>query len=172
MRSAWEAGESARERALPQWVISIRIAAYVQPKLLVVEEIRTRGAGWYRNWLAFVIELARIERRAVRLPANAADEVVDAFRALASDVHPFKGSPRACDLYYGRGAIHESFQIALNLLQTPEQWRRAIAHLKKISSGTTTSASALEIRSTDFIRLGRTGRTIRETQGPPGPDSS
>lgn len=125
--------------ALPQWVSSIRIAAYVQPNLLAVEEIRTRGAGWYRNWLAFVIELARIERRAVRSPANAADDVVDAFRTLASDVHPFKGSPRACDLYYGRGAIHESFQIALNLLQTPEQWRRAIAHLKKISSGTTTS---------------------------------
>lgn len=125
--------------ALPQWVLSIRIAAYVQPKLLAVEEIRTRGAGWYRNWLAFVIELARIERRAVRSPANAADEVVDVFRALASDVHPFKGSPRACDLYFGRGTIHESFQVALNLLQTTEQWRRVIAHLKKISSGTTTS---------------------------------
>lgn len=125
--------------ALPQWVLSIRIAAYVQPKLLAVEEIRTRGEGWYRNWLAFVIELARIERRAVRSPANAADDVVDAFRALASDVHPFKGSPRACDLYFGRGTIHESFRVAFDLLQTTEQWRRVIAHLKKISSGTTTT---------------------------------
>jgi len=125
--------------ALPQWVLSIRIAAYVQPKLLAVEEIRTRGVGWYRNWLAFVIELARIERRAVRSPVDAADEVVDAFRALASDVHPFKGSPRACDLYLGHGTIHESFRVAINLLQTTEQWRRVIAHLKKISSGTTTS---------------------------------
>jgi len=125
--------------SLPQWVLGIRIAAYVQPKLLVAEEIRTRGAGWYRNWLAFVIELARIERRAVRAPADAADDVVDAFRALASDVHPFKGSPRACDLYYGRGAIHESFRGALGLLQTPDQWRRVITLLKRISSGTTTS---------------------------------
>lgn len=125
--------------SLAQWVLGIRIAAYVQPKLLVVEEIRTRGSGWYRNWLAFVIELARIERRAVRSPPDAANDVVEAFRALASDVHPFKGSPRACDLYYGCSAIHESFQVALNLLQTTEQWRRAIALLKKISSGTTTS---------------------------------
>ncbi|MDF9828462.1 hypothetical protein M2103_001836 [Ereboglobus sp. PH5-5] len=125
--------------ALPQWVLSVRIAAYVQPKLLDAEEIRTRGSGWYRNWLAFVIELARIERRAVHSPANAAEEVVDAFRALATDVNPFKGSPRACDLYFGRGAIHESFEVALNLLQTSEQWRCVIAHLKKISSGTTTS---------------------------------
>ena len=125
--------------ALLQWVLSIRIAAYVQPKLLTVEGIRTRGAGWYRNWLAFVIELARIERRAVRSPANAAEEVVDAFRTLASDVHPFKGSPRACDLHSGHATIHESFRVALDLLQTAEQWRRVIAHLKKISSGTTTS---------------------------------
>lgn len=124
--------------ALPQWVLSIRIAAYVQPELLDVEEIRTRGEGWYRHWLAFVIELARIERRAVESPTIAADEVVGAFRALASDVHPFKGSPRACDLYFGRKAIHESFRVGLNFLQTPEQWRCVVAHLKEISSGTTT----------------------------------
>ena len=128
-----------KDEALLQWVLSIRTAAYVQPNLLAVEEIRTRGEGWYRNWLAFVIELARIERRAVRSPANAADEVVEAFQALASDVHPFKGSPRACDIYYGHGAIHESLRVALQLLQTPEQWRRVIAYLKKISAGTTTS---------------------------------
>lgn len=125
--------------ALPQWVLGIRIAAYVQPKLLVAEEIRTRGEGWYRNWLAFVIELARIECRTMRSAADVADEVVGAFRALASDIHPFKGSPRACDLYYGRAAIHESLQAALNLLRTPAQWHRAIALLKKISAGTTTS---------------------------------
>jgi hypothetical protein len=131
--------ESVKGEVLSKWVFSIRIAAFVQPKLLAVEEIRTRGAGWYRNWLAFVIKLARIERRAVRSPANAADEVVDAFRALASDVDPFNGSPRACDLYFGHGTIHESIRVALNLLQTVEQWRKVIAHLKEISSGTTTS---------------------------------
>lgn len=130
--------------ALSQWVLSIRIAAYVQPALLAVEEIRTRGGGWYRNWLAFVINLARIEQRTVRSPADAAAEVVDAFRALASDVHPFKGSPRACDLYFGHGAIHESFRVALNLLQTPDQWRHVITHLKKISKGTTTSLQRMK----------------------------
>lgn len=126
-------------QSLDQWVVGIRIAAYVQPSLLTVEGIRTRGEGWYRNWLAFVIALARIGRRAVRSPADAADEVVEAFRALALDVHPFKGKPRACDLHYGRGAIHESFRIALGLLQTPDQWRRVIALMKKICAGTTTS---------------------------------
>ncbi|MEO8613785.1 MAG: hypothetical protein ABI600_01480 [Luteolibacter sp.] len=123
---------------LPQWVLSIQIAAYVQPELLAVEEVRTRGEGWYRNWLSFVIELARIEQRAAQLSADVAEDVVEAFGRLASDVHPFKGSPRACDLYFGRGAIHGSFRVALNFLQTPEQWRRVIAHLKDISSGTTT----------------------------------
>jgi hypothetical protein len=125
--------------SLPQWVLAIRIAAYVQPKLLAAEEIRIRGVGWYRNWLAFVIELARMERRAANAPADAANGVVKAFRALASDVHPFEGSPRAMDLYFGHGTIHESFRVAFDLLQTPDQWRRVIATLKKISSGTTTT---------------------------------
>lgn len=124
---------------LRQWVESIRIAAYVQPDLLAVEEIRIRGEGWYRNWLAFVITLSRIEHRAVHSLGNSADEVVNAIDVLASDVHPFKGSPRACDLYRAQWIIHESFQVALNLLPTPEQWCRVLACLKKISLGTTTS---------------------------------
>lgn len=126
-------------QSLNQWVIGVRIAAFVQPKLLAVEEIRTRGEGWYRNWLAFVIALSRTERRALKSPSDVADEVVDGFRALASDVHPFKGEPRACDLYYGQSAIHDSFRRALGLLQTADQWRQVIALMKKICSGTTTS---------------------------------
>ncbi len=125
-------------QALLRWVISIRIAAYVDPKALQVEEVRTRGEGWYRNWLAFIINLARIECRATRSPSHAANDVVKAFRALASDVAPFKGNPRACDLYYGHGAIHQSFQMALGLLETQGQWREVIALMKKISLGTTT----------------------------------
>lgn len=72
-------------QSLHQWVLGIRIAAFVQAKLLTVEEIRTHGEGWYRNWLAFVIALARIERRAIHRPKDAADEIVEAFRNLASD---------------------------------------------------------------------------------------
>lgn len=124
--------------ALLRWVMSIRIAAYVAPKVLQVEEVRTRGAGWYRNWLAFIINLARIECRAAVSPSHAANEVVKAFRTLASDVAPFKGDPRACDLYYGHGVIHQSFQMALKLLETQGQWSEVIALMKKISLGTTT----------------------------------
>ncbi|HEY1050223.1 MAG TPA: hypothetical protein VGE39_10730, partial [Prosthecobacter sp.] len=36
------------------------------------------------------------------------------------------------------GAIHQSFRIALALLETPEQWREVIELMKKISLGTTT----------------------------------
>ncbi|MBL9192879.1 MAG: hypothetical protein JNJ82_11045 [Opitutaceae bacterium] len=126
-------------QALAAWFCGIRIAAYSQPRLLMAETIRTRGPGWYRNWLAFVINLARIERRAVCHPDDVADEVIDALRELASDVEPFKGKPRAVDIYHARGTIDHSLQIALGLLQSPDQWRRALQSLKKISAGTTTS---------------------------------
>lgn len=125
--------------ALAAWFCGVRIAAFSQPKLLATESVRTRGPGWYRNWLAFVIRLARIEHSAVSHPDDAADEVVDALRELASDVEPFKGKPRAVDIYHARGTIDHSLQIALALLRSPDQWRYALQSLKKISVGTTTS---------------------------------
>ena len=123
---------------LERWVSGVRIAAFVQPRLLAAERIRTRGAGWYRYWLDFVITLAEIERRALRRPGEAADDVVDALRELTVDTHPFRGDPRACDLFYATGSVSDSFHRALVLLQTPQQWRSALNSLKAVSSGTTT----------------------------------
>jgi hypothetical protein len=123
---------------LERWISGVRIAAFVQPRVLAAERIRIRGAGWYRYWLAFVITLAEIERRAIRRPDEAADDVVDALRELTVDTHPFRGEPRACDLFHATFSISDSFHRALALLQTPQQWRSALYSLKAVSSGTST----------------------------------
>jgi hypothetical protein len=124
---------------LAAWVSGVRIAAYLKPALLDAERIRIRGAGWYRDWLAFVIDLAEIERRAPKDRDEAADEVLRALKHLARDVRPFVGDPRACDLYAARLSVSESVESALRLLRTPAQWQKALDYLKTISSGTTTS---------------------------------
>lgn len=123
---------------LERWISGIRIAAFVEPRVLAAERIRIRGAGWYRYWLGFVITLAEIERRAVRRPDEAADDVVDALRELTVDTHPFCGEPRTCDLFHATLAISDSFHRALALIQTSQQWRSALHSLKAVSSGTTT----------------------------------
>ena len=123
---------------LERWISGVRIAAFVQPRVLAAERIRIGGAGWYRYWLAFVITLAEIERRSIRRPDEAADDVVDALRELTVDTHPFRGKPRACDLFHATLSISDSFHRALALLQTPQQWRSALNSLKAVSSGTTT----------------------------------
>jgi hypothetical protein len=130
---------SVQTEPIESWISGVRIAAYLRPALLEAECIRIRGAGWYRDWLAFVITLAEIERRATKDPEDAADDALRALRALAKDVHPFKGTPRACDIYYARHCVAETVESALQLLRTPAQWQKALDYLKIISSGTTTS---------------------------------
>ena len=125
------------DEPLERWVSGVRIAAYVNPRSLAAERIRIRAPGWYRLWLDFVITLAEIERRAVRRPAEAADEVVAALRDLTADTHPFRGEPRAMDLFHATVCISDSFHRALALLQTPQQWRSALNSLKAVSAGTT-----------------------------------
>jgi hypothetical protein len=130
---------SVQAEPLESWVSGVRVAAYLKSALLDAERIRIRGAGWYREWLAFVITLAEIERQASKDPDDAADDVMRALRHLARDVKPFTGDPRACDLYAARHCVAESIESALRLLRTPAQWQKALEHLKAISSGTTTS---------------------------------
>ncbi len=127
------------EASLEAWVSGVRIAAYLKPALLDAERIRIRGAGWYREWLAFAITLAEIERRAPKDPDEAAEDVVRALRLLAKNVQPFTGDPRACDLYSARHCVAETAESALRLLRTPAHWKKALDYLKAVSSGTTTS---------------------------------
>lgn len=126
---------------LERWVVGVRIAAVVNVGLIEAERFRIRGEGWYRLWLEFVIDLANAERLGWSEPEVAAIQVMSGLRRLASDVNPFSGEPRACDLYRARGIIADSLGRALGLLLTEEQWREALDLLKTISDGTTTTIS-------------------------------
>jgi hypothetical protein len=121
------------------WVDGVKIAAATDPTKLSVVEGNIRGEGWYRNWLRFVISLSRAEEQAASDAAGAETVVLDAFRLLASDTHPYKGKPRAMDLYMVREVIHETFARALNLIRTPANFEAALTYLAEVSRGTTSS---------------------------------
>lgn len=118
------------------WVAAVRLVAAGVTRadaVLDAEWQRVAGAGWYRCWLRFVLALARVE--ADRLHGRAGD-IRGAFAELARDVHPFRGSPRACDLYAIRRVIAESVARGLAFLQSEDEWKDALSALITTAEGT------------------------------------
>lgn len=121
------------------WVDGVKIAAVTDPTKLVAVEGNIRGEGWYKNWLRFVISLSRAEEQTASDAAGAEAAILNAFRNLASDTHPFKGKPRAMDLYMVRDVIHETFTRGLGLIHTSANFEAALTYLAEVSRGTTSS---------------------------------
>lgn len=118
------------------WVGAVRACAANSihgETILDAEVRRVEGIGWYRCWLRFVLALARVES-ARRL--GEAGDVRGAFAELTRDVHPFRGKPRACDLWSIHLAIQESIEWGLTLLQTEADWQDALGALAAASRET------------------------------------
>ena len=136
---AVDGGRSSLETtSIRQWVVGVKIAAVARPEVLDLVRNKVDGVGWYRAWLCFVVSLAVAEAKFSTDPKGAQEAVVNAFAALAADTRPFVGTPRACDLYFIHGIIHETIARGLRLLCENEAWKEALTHLENISRGTTT----------------------------------
>jgi hypothetical protein len=66
--------------------------------------------NWFRNWLIYLIKITKLAQR-----EYSDKEVIDAFAFLVRDLEPFKGQPRACDLYTQQQFIIKSFHWGLLL---------------------------------------------------------
>jgi hypothetical protein len=125
--------------AVRRWVDGIKIAVANDSPTVETAANYVRGIGWYKNWLRFVISLARAEELAKHDPVKAENDTLVALRQLASDTEPFKGKPRACDLYSVRDIIHETVARALRLIHEPANFEEALTSLVEIERGTSTS---------------------------------
>jgi len=118
------------------WVASIRLLA-TDPNgsadALAAQWRRVDGVGWYRCWLRFVIALARAE---TALRAGEAADLAGAFAELTQDVHPWRGKPRPCDLFYAHGVIQETLAWGFSLMRSEAEWRTAIDAVLIAASGT------------------------------------
>jgi len=122
--------------SIRMWVASIRLAASDRDggsSVLDEEFRRVTGAGWYRCWLRFVIALASAES-AQHTGDNC--NIVDAFNELTSDLHPFTGKPRACDLYAIHRVIRETIERGLTLLQNESDWKTVLNILFRVTQET------------------------------------
>lgn len=123
------------DNRIEDWVRGVKIAAELAPELIEKEKSRFEVNSFYRAWLRFVINLSEAEAKAKNNIDVAENHICEALEDLARDIQPFKGKPRACDLYYIHSLIAETIGRALALIKKAETWEIALGHLKNISLG-------------------------------------
>lgn len=127
----WQAGR------LGEWLDACVVAARRDPLGLGLAEALISGPGWYGCWLRFTIALVRAEAA----PTSDQSQLsLDALQLLKEDLNPFRGDPRACDLYPIHGVIDVTIRRALALL-TDHAWEEAFRLLVEVSGSITTTLS-------------------------------
>lgn len=117
---------------LDAWLDECTAAAQQDPLALNAAEALIEGRGWYRCWLRFTIGLARAEAAATE---DREPLAMEALSQLESDLDPFSGRPRSCDLYEIRHTIQDTIWRAVEL--TDEQWTEAIRLVSRVSNALT-----------------------------------
>ena len=126
------------ENGVRAWLTLLRLNAIKHKgeklkKILDTERQRVEGIGWYRCWLRFAISVAEAE--GVRRREGTTD-LLAAFKVLSEDTHPFRGSPRAMDLYSIHGVISGSIELGLAMLRTEAEWSQAVEILVSVAHDT------------------------------------
>jgi hypothetical protein len=96
---------------------------------------RLKNKNWFYNWIIFYIKILQV----ISNNNITSDKVKSAYAMLILDTEPFKGKPRACDLYKCEKFIYDTFQKSFSLLQSQEDWKFVLNVLKKVSNDTSTS---------------------------------
>ncbi|MGF9977315.1 AAA family ATPase [Viridibacillus arvi] len=120
------------------WIESIRFFAWKNIEVLEGEKERVSGEGWYKKWLRFNIEMAKIEANYNTDGNEKESKVIKAFRLMENEESPFLGEPRACDLYSIESLIFISFMEAIKYVKSANGWRNLVSILENISRKTTT----------------------------------
>ncbi len=122
---------------IKDWIAATGLLAFLDlPRLDAIRDTIAID-GWYSAWMRFAISVAAAASRAAANPSVAETIVTSALRELVAERDPFRGKPRACDLYSIRDSIHALWKRALALIQSPDGLREALSILSQISNSTT-----------------------------------
>lgn len=97
--------------------------------------------NFFYNWIHFEIDICIIENELLNNvnDETLSNEVLEKLKFLTSDVEPFKGTPRACDLTRNQSFLmKKSIERALSYVGIPAVWKEIIECLEIISFGTMT----------------------------------
>lgn len=122
------------------------ISLYAQNDIekLIDFEKTIPSKNFFYNWIKFFIRFFIIEKTVE--DQGKENEIVKNFNFLASEINPYKGSPRAVDFTYSNGGlIRHTIRICLEYVKTEESWKSVINDLLAIPY------PALPIIEFDFI---------------------
>lgn len=87
--------------------------------------------NFFYNWLKYFINIFIIEHTVA--DEEKEQEIIANINFLVSDVHPFKGSPRAMDLYYDNCALLDiTIKNSLKYIESKESWKVVIEDIVKL----------------------------------------
>ncbi|MFD9725538.1 AAA family ATPase [Streptomyces sp. NPDC059072] len=126
--------------AMPAWLDLCTLASHRNGAALATIENMLDGEGWYRCWLRFNVALVQAEASPQSRRASSA---LSALELLTGDLRPFKGTPRACDLYPIHAHIAETLRRAVRLVGD-DQWPAALSILISVADGLGLSLSGMD----------------------------
>ena len=137
-RELLEVGHVPNEGKTQDWIAAVGAIAFLDPPRLQTLRDTIAIDGWYTAWMRFAIVVAAAVPQSLLDASGAEKTVLSGLRKLASERDPFRGKPRACDLYSIRSAIHGLWRQAMELIRTSEGLNDALKLLAEISDSTTT----------------------------------
>ena len=136
---------SYQEKELYNLVKNVEYAAQNASEDAVRLEIeRLKDHFWFYNWIIFDILTSRLEKDSLNI-----DSLKEAFSYLAKDLEPFKGIPRACDLYYLYPHFNLTFRRALSLCNDEKTLSECLSLLEHVCELTTTLRNSVHGPLTD-----------------------
>lgn len=109
------------------------VSQYVKNDIeaLIEFEKTIHPLNFFHNWLKYFINIFIIEHTVA--DEEKEQEIIANINFLVSDVHPFKGSPRAMDLYYDNCALIDiTVKNSLKYIESKESWKVVIEDIVKL----------------------------------------
>ncbi len=132
--------ESIYDDQLPmfgEWYHAVQISCWQKAATLKKIALLLNGSvhGWYRAWVRYLFELSRIEASKIR-NARREERLITELETLLRIADPFKGSPRAVDLYAVREFSRDSFRRTLTVAKEFPRFSKVLILLMEISNQT------------------------------------
>ncbi len=125
------------EPIFKEWYQTLRILARTKPSLVkTAKKLISNIDGWYRAWILYLFEIAQLE--ASSLTTAKKERLLEiALKNLNKFTHPFKGQPRAMDLYGIREWSLDSFRRTLIMAREFSNYSEILNLLSNISRRST-----------------------------------
>lgn len=118
------------------------------------------NSNWFHNWIIYSVKMAELYAQKSNMDSKIiCESTITNLKLLLQDTDVFKGTPRACDLFYLKNELANSYNLALKLIiqyGTLEDLNKALSILEKLGDETRTSFMHMmtgPLTDAEFLKL-------------------